>query len=319
MTKWTTLPSGVFSIIIFLLFFQNALYAQVGLSDRGDKANFYTGISPVILPKDGIEVNFLNSMTSFWVAATQIDFANGSSRVANRYRFTRLQHLLRVNYGFSSSNRWDLGAELLYTHSRLDDEARSSPFRVLGDGTGSGNSYRGVSQLGMRFRFMPFGEVRELTVQAMAHFPINPKDSLRQQLGAQRVQVGLLATFYQQFNSRTYYFLQADWRTHLANDELDKTTHTPSASGFLVFDVWEGWYVFPGITYAPTFQKLTGGSFRRVNQQLLGSLGVLFQPAENFGIMLNWQVPFILESGSRYAEWVRESFTGATLGIRVVL
>lgn len=311
-----TLGHHLFLIILILLF---AAPVSGQFSKEGE-AKFYTGISPVILAKDGIEVNFLNSMTSFWLAVNEYNPASNSSRIGNRYRFTRFQQLLRVNYGFSASGRWDLGAELQYTHSRLDDEARSSPFRVFGGDTPSGNTFRGMSMVGLRLRMMPFDNLPELTLQGMAHFPINRKEESRAQLGAQRTQIGLLTTFYQQLNTRTFYFLQGDWRTQLASDELDKTTHTPSLSGFLVFDAWEQvWYIFPGMTYSPTLQKTASGKVVRVNQQLLGSLGGLFQPSDGFGIMVNWQIPFILESGSRSTEWVRESFSSLTLGFRVVL
>jgi len=290
-----------------------------GQFSKKDEAKFYTGISPFILPKDGIEVNFLNSMTSFWLAVNEYNPSSNSTRIANRYRFTRFQQLLRVNYGFSSSGRWDLGAEFQYTHSRLDDEARSSPFRVLGGDTPSGATFRGLSMAGVRLRVMPFEHLPELTVQGMAHFPINRNKETSAQLGANRTQLGLLATFYQQLNARTFYFLQGDWRTQLASNELDRTTHTPSLSGFLVFEAGEMWYVFPGLTYSPTLQKVGNGSFVRVNQQLLGSIGGLFQPSDAFGVMLNWQIPFILESGSQSVDWVRESFSSVTLGVRVVL
>lgn len=311
----TLLKNAALLVLTFLI----SIPAIAQFSKEGE-AKFYTGISPVILPQGGIEVNFLNSMASFWLATKEYNPVSNSTRIANRYRFTRFQQLLRVNYGFSSSGRWDLGAELQYTHSRLDDEARSSPFRVLGGNTESGDTDRGLSMAGLRLRFMPFGDLPELTVQGMAHFPINRNIEKSAKLGAQRTQIGLLATFYQQLNTRTFYFLQGDWRTQLASNELDKTTHTPSLSGFLVIDTWEQqWYLFPGLTYSPTLQKVASGSLVRVNQQLLGSLGGLFQPTDAFGIMLNWQVPFILESGSQSTEWVRESFSAVTLGVRVVL
>jgi hypothetical protein len=311
----TLLKNAVLLVLIYLI--SAPVYAQ--FSKEGE-AKFYTGISPVILPKDGIEVNFLNSLTSFWLATNEYFAVTNSTRIANRYRFTRFQQLLRVNYGFSSSGRWDLGAEFQYTHSRIDDEARSSPFRVLGGDTESGETDRGMSMAGLRLRVMPFDGLPELTVQGMAHFYINRSEEKRAKLGAQRSQVGLLATFYQQLSPRTFYFLQGDWRTQLASSELDITTHTPSLSGFLVIDAWEQTsYIFPGLTYSPTLQKVGSGSFVRVNQQLLGSIGGLIQPSDAFGIMLNWQIPFILESGSQRTEWVRESFSSVTLGLRMVL
>lgn len=295
-------------------------YGQSSFSKEGE-ARFYTGISPVILAKEGIEINVLNNMTSFWLAVNEYNPTFNASRVANRYRFTRMQHLLRATYGFSDSGKWDLGVEAQYTHSRIDDAARSSPFKVLGSETTGGTTFRGLSLLGVRLRVMPFEDIPELTTQVTAHFPIHKDEATRAQLGAQRTQVGLTATYYNTFNSRTFYFVQGDWRTRLSNDELNKTSHTPSMSAFLVFDTWEQmYYIFPGLTYAPTYQQLrSGGALRRVNQQLLGSIGGLYQPVESLGVMVNFQIPFILESGSNNTEWVRESFSAVTLGLRVLL
>lgn len=311
----TSLLTNLLLSALVLLFVAPAF----GQSSKKGEANFYTGISPVILAKDGFEANFLNSMTSFWLASNEYNPFTNSTRIANRYRITRFQQLLRVNYGFSKSGRWDLGAELQYTHSRLDDNARSSPFKVLGGDTESGKTFRGVSLLGLRVRVAPFDGLPELTLQGMAYFPVNRSEEVRAQLGSQRTQLGLLATFFQQLNPRAFYFLQADWRTNLSNSDLDRTTHVPSVSGYLVFNATESIYIFPGMTYSPTLQKLSSGPFRRVNQQLLGSIGALYQPADAFGIMFNFQVPFILESGSQSTEWVRESYSAFTLGFRVLL
>ena len=313
----------LFKLSLFFLFFScvvSPVFSQDAFSKEGE-AKFYIGISPVILPKEGLEINVLNNLTSFWLAVNEFNPASSSTRVANRYRFSRSQHLVRVTYGFSSSNKWDLGVEGQYTRSRIDDAARSSPLKVLGNDTQGGTTFEGVSLLGVRLRVMPFESAPELTTQLTTHFPIHKDEATRAQLGAQRAQVGLTATYYNNFNQHTFYFLQGDWRTRIANSELDKTTHTPSISGFLVFGTWgELFYFFPGLTYAPTLQQLrSGGSLRKVNEQLLGSIGGMYQPAESFGLMLNFQLPFILDSGSANTEWVRESFTSVTLGMRILL
>jgi hypothetical protein len=304
--------------IILLASISFSLPAQVTKSDKG--ANIYTGVSPIVLDKDRVEISLTNSFTSFWLAVKKYEPQFDVFRVANRYRFTRFDQALRVSYGFSKSKRWDLGAELRFAHVRLDDAARSSPFRVFGGDTDSGNTYRGISMVGLRARFMPFGGLPELTLQGTAYFPIARQEDSRRQLDAQRAQAGLLATFYQPFNDRTLYFLQADWQTRFQNNENRTTTHSTSLAGYLVFSLFgeEVWRLFPGCTFAATLQSY-GGGLNKVNQQLLGSLGLLYQPGEQFGAYFNVLAPFILESGSEYVEWVRPSFSAFSLGLRTML
>lgn len=309
---------GRFIAVALLSFTALTLSAQVAKSDKG--ANIYTGVSPIVLDKDQVEISMTNSLTSFWLAVRKYEPQFDVFRVANRYRFTRFDQAIRVSYGFSNHKRWDMGAELRFAHVRLDDAARSSPFRVFGGQTDFGTTFRGISTVGMRVRYMPFGELPELTLQGTAYFPVARTAERRQQLDAQRAQLGLLATFYQPFNDRVLYFLQADWQSRLQNSENATTTHSASMGGYLVFSLFgeETWRLLAGCTFATTLQAY-GGGLNKVNQQLLGSLGVLYQPSEQFGVFLNTQAPFILESGSEYVEWVRPSFSAFSLGLRSLL
>jgi hypothetical protein len=309
---------AIAAFVFCLTFIVAPLIAQ---NDEEKLKGIYTGISPIILSKDGVEISFTNTLASFWVAFKQYEPQFDAFRVANRYRFSRFDQSLRVSYGFDKDKRWDLGAELRYAHVRLDDEARSSPFRALSSkNEGTGETYRGPTQLGVRARFMPFGELPELTLQASASFPVVKEEALRQRLDAQRAQAGLLATYFQSFNDRASFFLQADWQTRFRNGENAATTHSASLGGYLVFGLFGGdaWSLFPGVVFGSTLQAY-GGNLNRANQQLLGGLGMLYRPTEQLGIFLNGQVPFILESGSQYVEWVRPSYSAISLGARLVI
>lgn len=301
-----------------LLLFSFSLQAQSAKPKNADDKEqpFFTGISPVVLAKDAVEISFLNSLTSFWLVAHQYDPVLKDTRITNRYRYSRLDQLLRVSYGFSKNKKWDLGAEFRFAHLRLDDEARSSPFRVLSGNTTSGNTYRGLTTVGLRARAMPFEGIPELTLQATTQFPMIRTDTLRQRLNAQRSQVGLGATYYVQVSPATYYFFQVDWSTLLSNNELNRTTHLVSGSTYLVIDTWESmWYIMPSLTYGMSLQG-NNGTLRRINQQFLGGVGVLFQSSAIFSILLNAQIPFILDSGSSNTEWDRRSYSSVTIGLR---
>ncbi|MEL6142059.1 MAG: hypothetical protein AAFU67_10615 [Bacteroidota bacterium] len=306
-------------LVLGLLIVTSILHSQP-TDDK--KAAFYTGVSPLVLNDRGLEVALNNSLASYWIEVSQLNPADNSTRIAERYRFSSIDHLLRLSYGFSRNGRWDLGIELGYTHRLLDDEARASPFRALGsDAETAIIQASGMSLIGLRARVTPIASLPEFTVQGTFHIPGTRDEEESQLLGFNRNEAGLSLNFYQQFNPYTFYFVQADWRSRLRDNENGlRAVHFPSVSGFLVFDLSgsQRWYVFPGISYLASLQK-SGNRLRRISQQLHGSLGILFQPDGRFGILLNGQLPFIFESGNTLTEYVRESYTGFTLGFRYLL
>ncbi len=321
-TTHALIPLLLFTLLV--LFTRSPIFGQALQAPARDSLQplYLAGVSPVILGKDQVEVSFVHSLTSFWLASLESAPDFSPSGTVNRYRFTNFDQLLRVSYGFGHSGRWDLGAVLQYRHRRLDDEANSSPFRVFqgDDHPAFSQTDRGLALAGARLRVMPFAAVPELTLQSSVAFPVAKDEALRRDLGADRTQADLFATFYKPFNPRTYYFLQAGWLTQFANPENDRTTHQVSGSGFLVQSLFDyKVYLYPGLTYAASLQGGRNQSgLRRINQQLLGGLGVQYQPWRVLAFSLYGQLPFILDSGSSATEWVRESYVSWTLGIRAI-
>jgi len=275
---------------------------------------FLSGLSPVILPKDRVEINNYNPLTSFWIAAQETPPELAGAQITNRYRYTLFENYVRVSYGFSYNRRWDLGAEFRFTQRRLDDDARTSPLKVFGADSPNSKTYRGLSMVGARARYMPFRRLPELTLQGALTFPV-AKEEMQNALSLNRTQFDLAATFYRSLNKNTYYFLQSDWVMRFAKAPTDHTTHQWSTSAFLIESFFHHKiYVYPGITYSGLFQKFSNQGFKQANYQILGGLGVQYQPVRVFIVSLYAQIPFTLESGSATAEWVRESYTSVTLG-----
>jgi len=301
--------------LLFALLISGASIGQDLMTlDSLPQSFFFAGVSPVILNEDQVEVNFVNTLTSFWLAINEFDLTSGANYVGNRTRFTRFDQLLRVSYGFAENKRWDLGAEFRYAHVRNDDEAQSSPFRVFENDRATGISYRALSMVGARLRAMPFRQLPALTAQAAINFPVAKDVQTRRSLGADRTQTDVTLTYYEPFNPKTYYFLQGQWLTLFSNDENSRTTHVLNGGAFLVQNLWrDRLHAFPGISYVTTVQN---GS--RINQQLYGSFGAQYQVGYKASIFLNGQIPFIFDSGSQFVEWVRESYSSVTLGIRVL-
>jgi hypothetical protein len=314
----------VLRIIIILFFIPPTLCAQdiSGSDDKKEIPNIYTGISSVVLQKDATEINLINSISSFWVAFNEFDGAISATRIANRVRYSRADHVLRVAHGFSRSGRWDLGADFFYTSVRVDDVARSSPFRVLSKNeTLEGVTNSGLSSIGLQVRFVPFADIPELTLRAGMAYPIAKTEQLRAQLNAQRWQLFLSGVYLNRLSPGMLAFLQGDFRAHPRNLENDATLFIPSFSGFLLFELPnDRWYIFPGLAYNVVFQQFAQGyRYRKANQQLYGSLGVLYRAGRSFSLLLSGQVPFIFESGSTSVIWVRESYVGVNLGLRFIL
>jgi hypothetical protein len=306
--------------LFFLFFSIETTFAQ----DEKEEPEFFTGISPVILKRNTTEISLLNSLYSFWWSIKEYNTSALPTGFVDRARFTRLDQLLRLTYGFSKNKNWDLSAELRFSHARLDDDARSSPLKVLEKTTGlkSGDlfqrnqSYHGLSFIGVRLRGTPFKSIPELTVQGTFHKYVAPSPDKREAFSAARNMAGFTATYFLQSGENVYYFFQTDWNTALKSNEVLFTGHQLSLSTTLVFKTWaEGLFIYPGMSYGSNYSS----SFFRLSQQFFINAGAFYQPTTKFSIFLNWQLPILFESGSQYVEFVKGSFTGVTLGVRTLL
>ena len=317
--------SSLFTLLLAsLLAHSPALLAQ----EAQEKPAFFTGISPIILERNAAEVYATSSLSSFWLAVHQYNPSLQITQVRDRQRFTRAETLLRFTYGFSKKKNWDLAFEIKHAFARLDEAARSSVLRVFdspsvisGDFERN-NSYRGLSSVGLRFRYTPFERIPELTLQATAYQPVAGNIAKRYAFGAERFQTGLSATYFIQSGDNIYYFFQADFVAYLKSNEINinlrshYTDFLPALSTIVVIRTWEDkWFVFPGLSYSTTVNS----SFYRLNQQLFGSLGLFYQPNPKFSMLLNWQLPLILDSGNRNVEFVKNSYSGFTLGLRTLI
>lgn len=277
---------------------------------------FLGSLSPVVLAKDRVEINNFNLLNSFWLAVKETPPELNGASITNRYRNTFFINYVRVSYGFSHSKRWDLGAEFRFMRYRLDDDATVSPMEVFSSDNSPGStSYSGLTMAGARVRFMPFRSVPELTLQGVLAFPV-AKQEMKDALKLDRTEFDFGATYYKNIDKTLYYFLQSNWLMRFAKVDNERTTHAWTASAFLVKSLfYHRVYLYPGLTYAGLFQNFSESGFSQVNYQVLGGLGVQYQPVRVFSISLYGQIPFILESGSETTEWVRESYSSWTLGL----
>lgn len=310
---------NIITLIIIIIAYSNPLIGQ----EEKKESNFFTGISPVILEKEKAEIVCNNTLTSFWLTSSQYLPAVDAYRVVDRQRYARLDQMVRVTYGFSKNKRWDLATELRFAHTRLDESARSSPLRVLGNATATGNSVHEFAAIGLRARASLFKKIPELTLQATVSYPMSRVIVDRERwLDPLQTQAGLGATYFVQSSENTFYFFQADWTTRFGSQQLGqtptRTTNLTSASTYIVIRVWEdNWYIFPSLSYGLS-SRFYNSKFSRINQQLLGGLGVFFQPSPRFSVLLNGNLPLIFSSGSTLTAFDKSTYTGVTLGLRTL-
>jgi hypothetical protein len=307
--------------LLILLYFCH--YTTLLAQEEKEEPSFFTGLSPVILAQNKAEINLVNNLTSYWIVSKQFNPDLPTGFQLDRKRFSRTEHVLRASYGFSKNKRWDLGAELKFSQARLDEAARSSPFRVFGNETETGTTYRGLTGIGLRLRTQPFKNIPELTVQGTVTYPqisASSTENERAQLDAQSLQAGVAATYYLQSGEKMFYFFQFDWSMRFKNAENKRNKHFPSLSAIAVVKTWEDeWFVFGGLNYGMSVQQFADGGLYRLSQALFGSGGVFYQPTPKFSIVLSMQLPFMFESGLRSIDLPRESFTGFSLGFRSLL
>lgn len=308
-------------LTIFLLFyFGKTLTAQYDYSskDTTNQIKFYSGISPVILERGDIEIYMFNSLVSFWDGLYQYSNISRDNFIFDRRRFTSMDNSLRISYGFSENKRWDLGATIQYRQIRFDSVASSSPLRVF---KGDTSSERGVSNIGLQFRWMPFSNIPELTLQSSLNFPFAKNDDLKAALGTQRISFDLNATWFHEIFVQTYLFTQVGWITRFKNELKDNSTHHALGSIYLVKGLFnQKLYIFPSLTYFNSMEQFyKKGKLNQRNYQLLWGGGIQYQPNSQFSIFAQFQAPFILESGSNVSEWIKDSYTAFSLGFRVLI
>ena len=318
-----SIPSKLrFAAILLLCGFLSVQIAAQSEGDKEENHNLYTGVSAVILKKDQTEINLVNSLSSFWIAINDYNGEIQATRITNRYRYSRADHLLRVSHGFSKNGSWDLGADLYYTRTRLDDEARSSALRVFGnENSANGKTYSGVSAVGVQVRFMPFRNLPELTLRAGLSQPLARSEELRLRLNAQRTQLFLSGVYSTRIGPSSLVFLQADMKSFLRTEENKRALFVPGTAGYIVFETPnQQWFFFPGLSYNMVLQQGAKGSkYKKSSESMFGNLGVLYRPNLKLSLLLSGQIPFIFESGSTRSIWVRESYVGVNSGARYIL
>lgn len=306
----------IFVIIYLLNNITSPLIAQiVEQLETQEEELAILGFSPVILPKDALDVGITNSLSSFWLLTQQFNPATSAFEDVDRSRYSRLDHITKISYGFSAKQRWDLGAEFRYALVYAGKDADSNPFHLFNPPANTFHQ-RGLTAAGIRLRYAPLKKYSGLTLTGSVLFPTGKDPMKRRNLAFDRTEMGVAATLIDRFNEKVSYYLLGDWRIRFSNVENPQTVHLPTLAAYLIFDLYDQrLYLFPGLATSYSFnQKLD-----KLNNQLYGSLGLQYQSLSGFNVFINTQTPFIFDSGNPLRTWERKSYLGWTLGLRLRL
>ena len=310
----------LFSVFLYLIPY--TISGQFdGALEENEESIFVDGVSPILLERGEIEVSNTSSLISYWNKIRLVNIDGGIFN--NTYRLSLFQNKTSISYGFSESNRWDLGAEIVYVKRRWDDNANSSPFKVF---SGDELNTSGLAYLGIKGRFQPFESIPGLTLQALLRLPVANGEQLRRDLQASSMQFSLFTTYYTQLNYGTALLLQGGWSYTLPKTIEEsgvriRPNHALSLGGFMAVNLFgQKIYAVPGLTYSGNFRKSArSSSILQLSHGVFGEMILQFQLGGNATLNLQQSYPFLFESYSPTVEFERRSFTLTTLGIRVIL
>lgn len=298
--------------------------------DEVQKQPIFVGTSPAVLKHGSGDFSYVNNLSSFWVVTQYRDKANDATYVINRFRYTDFQQLFRFTYGYSKNERWDMGVELRLARHREDDFARQSALRIFAnDNKDATENIHGVSTVGFRFRYMPSPNTPEWTTYSTVQFPVG-SERRQLKLNQFRTNIALGSTYYKQITPKLYAFYQGEYSFLPRNSDLtyaktgesypqNKNTHQLALNTTLVREIWdERLYVMGGFAYQFTLEPTRAKPLNREANLAFSSLGLYFRAGEHFALTFNSLIPLVLDTGNESATILRNSFSGFSLGGRII-
>jgi hypothetical protein len=312
------------SFLLLFTLFNNQAFAQ---SDSGlekiDESLLISGLATNILQKDHFDFVSFSSFNSFWWGVHQ---SVQASPIVDRLRYSQFNTTLDTYYGFSHSQRWDAGIRLRYARSRLDNIASNSAFKVFrsyneeDENVNVDKTYGGLAGVGIRVRAMPIGSLPELSINAGFTFSTVQNDTTARNLGADRNVFDLNVTYYSKINANNYYYFIVNGSTFLPGENNEEMLFTSGASFFLVRMLYaQQWVIYPGLSYNMSYKTPAqlDQTLIRINEQLLGIVGLQYQPTPRFTFSTSIGIPIWLNNSALQISQIRNSYSLVTFGLRV--
>lgn len=322
----------IISITIIYLF-NSALIAQKfrysipGL-DTLEQSFIVSGAAASVLRQGQGEIILTNSLISYWIAFHQ----NGkNSPILDRVRNTLFLTDISGYYGISQSGRWDLGLQVGYARTRLDNSSKSSPFRVFQKNNAEDleepaftqvrfdESFGGIANAGVRLRFKPIAYEPGFLITG-GYSTVTIKDESKQvQLGADRDFFDLGVSYFKSVTPNVFYFFSSTLRGYLPSPVTDQALYNSSFNFFLIHRTNNQKLTFyPGINYNLAFKPSTYDShpFIKSTEFLFAYAGVQYSIDRKNNVFFTMGLPLFLNIVNPLTDIVRESYSVAVLGAR---
>jgi len=309
---------------------QKFRYSIPGL-DTLDQGFIVSGTASTVLRHGQGEVILNNSLVSYWLAFHE---SGRNSPILDRVRNSLFQTDLSGYYGISQSGRWDLGVQIGYARTRLDNSSSSSPFRVFQKSSAEeaeepaftqvrfDESFGGIANVGIRLRFKPIAyEPGFLLTGGYSKVTIND-ESKRTQLGADRDFFDLGASYYKSVTPNVFYFFSSTLRGYLPSEVTDQSLYNSSFNFFLIHRTNSQKFTFyPGINYNLAFKPSQYDShpFIKSTEFLFAYAGVQYSFDRKNNLYFTMGIPLFINIVNPLQDIVRESYSVIVLGARFAI
>lgn len=318
----------LFSFLLQLGYAQKFRYSIPGL-DTLRESFIVSGAASAVLNQGQAEIIVNNNLVSYWIAFHE----NGkNSPILDRLRNSLFMSEVSGYYGVSSSGRFDLGIQVGYSRTRLDNSSSSSPFRVFRKSDENAleendisqvqfdNSFGGLTYAGIRFRFKPIAYEPGFLLTGGYSASTYKKENRQVQLGADRDFFDLGASYYKSVTQNVYYFFSGNLRGYLPSDVTDQSLYNSSFNFFLIHRTNNQKLTFyPGISYNLAFKPSTYDShpFIKSTEFLFAYGGIQYSFDRKTNIFFTMGLPLFINIVNPLQDIVRESYSVTVLGARV--
>ena len=278
------------------------------------------------------EIIWNNSLFSYQLAFHEF---GDDSPVLDRFRNTQFISDVFGFYGISQNGRLDIGLQMKYVRSRIDNSATSSIFKVFEEETEPSDedlffdpsgvldrSFGGIASIGFRFRYKPFIRKPQFVLNGGFGLSAVKDETKQQRLGAERDILDLGFSFYDELGPKTLYFLSGTGQWFLKNDVRTEPLYSVSLSAFLIQRSMNNkLMIYPGLNYGLSFKpsELDAQDLIKTIDFLFGFVGLQYGFNARFSLFGTAGFPLIIDLKNPYQEIVRESYTVFSFGLRMAM